>query len=134
MNITQTSLKVLLFKGKANTFDCWGPKFLARARKKKTSTIFLGGTVIPSETACEAVLLVAEASRTDALKKIIKDFDLNSSAYDELIMLMDDSSDGGKIAFQLGNNVCTVANSNGDAKLASWDRLIVKYRPSTAPR
>ena len=133
MNIAETSLKVLLFNGKASTFEYWGPKFEARARKKKTSPIFLGSTVVPSETAYEAVLLVAEASRTDAQKKTIKDFDLNSAAYDELIMSMDDSSDGGKIAFQLVNNAHTVANPNGDAKLA-WDRLTAKYRPSTAPR
>ena len=66
INITKTSLEVLLFNGKANTFDYWGPMFLARARKKKTSPIFLGSTVIPSEMAYEAVILVDEASRTDA--------------------------------------------------------------------
>ena len=119
IHIAETSLKVLLFNGKASTFEYWGPKFEARARKKKTSPIFLGSTVVPSETAYhEAVLLVAEASRTDAQKKTIKDFDLNSLAYDELIMSMDDSTDGGKIAFQLVNNAYTAANSNGDAKLA----------------
>ena len=92
MNIAKTSLKVLIFNGKANTFDYWGPKFVARAQKKKTSTIFLGSTVVPSQIAYEAALLVPEASRTDAQKKTIKDFDLssNSSAYDELIMSMDD--------------------------------------------
>ena len=117
MNIAETSLKVLLFNGKASTFEYWGPKFEARARKKKTSPIFLGSTVVPSETAYEAVLLVAKASRTDAQKKTVKDFDLNSLAYDELMMSMDGSTDGGKIAFQLVNNSCTAANPNGDAKL-----------------
>ena len=53
MNIAETSLKVLLFNGKASTFEYWGPKFEARAQKKKTSPIFLGCIVIPSETAYE---------------------------------------------------------------------------------
>ena len=110
-----------------------GTKFRARARKKKTSISFLGSTVVPSETAYEKALPVPEASGTDAQRKPIKDFDLSSLAYDELILSMDDSMDGGKIAFQLVNNSCTVANPNGDAKLVC-DRLIAKHRPSTALR
>ena len=121
MNIAETSLEVLLFNGRANSIYYWGPKFLATAQKKKTSPIFPGTTVIPSEMEYEAALLVPEASRTEAQKKTITDFDLNSAAYDELIMSMNDSCDGGRIAFQLVNNAYTLANPNGDAKLA-WDK------------
>ena len=46
---------------------------------------------------------------------------------------MDDLTDGGRIAFQLVNNSRSVDNQNCDAKIA-WDRLVVKYEPSTAPR
>ena len=48
-------------------------------------------------------------------------------------MSMNDSSDEGRIVFQIINNANTLANLNGDAKFA-LDRLIAKYRPSTAPR
>ena len=46
---------------------------------------------------------------------------------------MDDLTDGGRIAFQLMNNYCFVDNPNSNASI-SWDRLVAKYRPSTAPR
>ena len=55
----------------------------------------------PSESAYEAARLVVEATKSDAQKKTFKDFDLNSSAFDELIMSMDDSTDVGKIASRL---------------------------------
>ena len=63
----------------------------------------------------------------------MEDFGLNNSAYGDLMMLMDDSTDGGKLASHLVNNSYTTANPNGDAKLV-WDRLEPKYRPSAALR
>ena len=110
MDITETSLKVLLFNGKASNYDYWSPKFAARAHKKKTSPIFLGTTLVPPKSENNAALLIAEASRTDAQKKTTKDFDLNSSAYNELILSMDSGTNGGKISFELVHNSCTDAN------------------------
>ena len=112
----------MLFNGKTSTYDYWNPKFAARACKKKTPPIFLAATLVPPESGNDAALLVAKASRTDALKKTIRYLDLNSLACDELIMSMDISIDKAKIAFQLVHNSCTAANPNGDAKIA-WDRL-----------
>ena len=131
--IAETSLEVLLFNGKAIIFNYWSPKFVARYCKKKTSSIFLGNPLVPPKSEYDAALLITQASRTDPQRKTMKDFYLNSSDYDELVMSMDDSTDGGKIAFHLVNNSCMAANPSGYAKV-SCDSLELKYRPSTAPR
>ena len=91
--IAESSLKVLLFNAKASTFGYCSPKFAARARKKKTSPIFLGAALVPSESEYVAALLIAEAGRTNHQEKTIKDFGLNSSAYDGLMMSMYNSTD-----------------------------------------
>ena len=115
--IAKTSLKVLLFNDKASTYDYWNPKFAAKG-KKKTFPVFLGTTLVPPKSEYDAALLIVEASsRTDHQKKTIKCFDLNSSAYDELIMSINSSTDGDKIAFQLVHNSRSVINPDGDARL-----------------
>ena len=61
------------------------------------------------------------------------DFGLNTDVYHDFILLMDVSTDGGRIAFQLVNNSTSDENPSGNAKI-SWDRMVAKYKPSTTPR
>ena len=101
MDITEASLKVLLCNGKASTYDYWSPKFATRACTKKTSPIFLGAKLVPPKNGNDTALLIIEGTRTDVQKKTTKDFDLYSSAYNELIMATYSNADKGKIAFSL---------------------------------
>ena len=112
MNITETSFKILLFNSKASSFTFWNPKFKTRAQKKKTCHIYLGTVAVPSENAHEAALLIDKASRNMTQNKTIKDFDLNSAAFYGLIMSMNDSTGGGRIAFQLMDSSCSIDNPN----------------------
>ena len=134
MNIIKTSFKILLFNGKASAYIFLELKFKARAWKKKVAPIYMGTVTVPTESDYNAVLLVVDEDACIATKKKnVKDFEPNTDAFDDLILSMDVSTDGGRIAFQLVNNSTLDENPNENAKIA-WDRMTAKYKPSTAPR
>ena len=62
------------------------------------------------------------------------DFDLNTAAYDDLIISMNMSANEGRIAFQLVNNSTSDENPSGNNAKIAWDRIVAEYKLSTAPR
>ena len=89
---------------------------------------------VPTEIDYNAALLVMDEDTHSAAKnKTVKDFELNTAAFDDLILSMHVPADGGRIAFHLVNNSTLDENPNDSTKIA-WDRMVAKYKPSTAPR
>ena len=67
----------------------------------------------------------------DPDKKIIKLGELNKLAYEDIILLTNTSSSGGKVAFGLVKNTKSEDFPKRNCKVA-WDRLVSKYAPHTA--
>ena len=86
------------------------------------------------QVSCSSSLLVVDKTAwSTAKKKTTVGFELNTAAYDDLMVSMDVSTNGGRIAFQIVNNSTSDENPIGNAKIA-WDRMAAKSKLSTAPR
>ena len=64
-------------------------------------------------------------------KKIVKLGELNELAYEDLILLINNSSSAGKVAVGLVMNAKSEDFPEGNCKVA-WDRLVSKYALHTA--
>lgn len=114
---------VLDFDGKANNWEGWSEKFLARAKRKGYKELLMGTKAIPTKDALAA-------DQVDP--KDVEIGDLNEEAFEDIILSIDHSKPTGKIAFSLVRNCKNSDFPEGNCKLA-WDRLIAKYAPHTAP-
>jgi hypothetical protein len=65
-------------------------------------------------------------------KKLAITADMNELAYKELILLIDDKTSSGKVAFNLVKGCRNKDYADGNANMA-WERLKNKFEPSPAP-
>ena len=126
----ETAIKTILFSGKKSDFVYWKGKPVARSHKSKYGGILTGDIKIPTKVEYQDAL--KKSPQDDSSKDIVKRYELGISAYDDLILSMDDSKKSGKVAYSIIANATTTDNPDGDAALA-WKRLIPKYTPQTAP-
>ena len=123
-----TSIRVLPFSGKTSDWKIWSRKFLARANRKGYKVLLLGKAKIPTES--EFTLAEAQANSTE--NKIVKAWDLNEFAFEEILLSIEGQTTAGKVAFNLVDNCTTSDQPDGNCRLA-WERLTNKYAPQTAP-
>lgn len=121
----ETSIRVILFSGKKQDWSGWEERFLAKARRKGFKDILLGKVTIPKSTA--TIDLTTDAGK--ALQKIV---DSNDMAYEQLILSMDITKSGGKVAFGIIKGSKSADYEDGNGTVA-WTRLLNKYSPKTAP-
>ena len=120
-----TSIKVIIFKGKALQWPTWKEKYLARARRKGYKEIYKGTVEVPDDDFDIDASAVDAAELTDAREK-------NELAYEDLILAIDDETDAGRVAFSIVRMAKTRKLKDGDARLA-WSRLCDKYESKSAP-
>jgi len=134
MSTDEKSLRIIEFSGKAEHWDVWSEKFLARGKRKGYAKLLLckknevGVDKIPTTSE----LAVAESGGTEADKRVVKVGELNEFAYEDLILSINGNLTSGKVAFNLVKNCKSESYPEGNCKLA-WDRLTNKYAPKTAP-
>ena len=129
MSAAEKSIKVIGFTGKTRDFRPWKSKFMARGNKKKYTQILDGTLKVPKKDDYDT----ANVDSPDATQKdIISRYELNSSAYDDLILAMDTETTYGMVAFAIVDGAKTADNPMGDAHEA-WTKLTKKYAPETAP-
>ena len=88
-----THLKKILFldfDGKANNWEGWSEKFLARAKRKGYKELLMGTKAIPTKDALAA-------DQVDP--KDVEIGDLNEEAFEDIILSIDHSKPTAKIAF-----------------------------------
>ena len=118
--------KIIEFDGKG--FKIWARKFLARANRKGYKKLLTGTTPIPTITQFEA----SEDEANDAKKTIVKNWNLNELAFEDLLLSINTKTSSGTTAFNLVDTCTTSDQPDGNCKIA-WDRLVSKYQPKTAP-
>ena len=120
------SIRVIEFKG--TNFPQWNSKQLARANRRHTKGILLGTIKIPTKGEYELALAVAEADRNPGQLKTIENYELNTLAYDDLVLSMNSETKKGMAAWTLVDNAVTTANPDGDAAMA-YKKLRNRYMP-----
>ena len=78
----------------------------------------LGTNKIPTKTEYAATVAVDDASRSAPWKETTEDFDLNSRAFEDLIIAMNGSSNTGRVAWSLVDGAKTTDLPDGDSALA----------------
>ena len=120
----ESSIRVISFNGKKTEWEAFEERFLAKAARKGYKAVLLGE--IPVHKKDEMI------DETEDGKKKKRAKEMNEIAYTELILSMDPKKSAGKVAFKLVKGTKTEEFPDGNAKIA-WERLIKKYRPSSAP-
>ena len=133
MALSEQSIKVILFDGKKESWNIWEEKHLARAKKKGFKDVLLETAVVPKD----GEDLEEKASDNDVTKKekkMLREMKTqNELAHDDLIVSMDDSKSGGKVAFNIIRNTKDKKDyPHGNAKVA-WEKLKKKCAPTSAP-
>ena len=90
--------------------------------------ILTGKVAVPSQVDFDALMLVAEASRTTTNEDSIKHYMPNTRAYKDLLMAMDVSQRQGKLIFTKVYIAKTIANTQGNVVVA-WQRIEQKFAP-----
>ena len=110
----------------------WAEKYLACAKKKGFKDVLMEKAVTSKDDA----ELEDEANDSADVKKNKKKLremkEMNELAYDDLIMSMDGTKSGGKVAFNIIKNTKTEEYPDGNASIA-WQKLKKKYAPMSAP-
>ena len=127
-SLEQKSIKVIEFTGKDKDWKIWSRKFLAQANRKGYKKLLSGATAIPTESEYTA----AAGGSTDAEKLTVKLWQLNELAFEEILLSINGQTKQGKIAFNLVDNCTTAEQPECNCKI-SWERLVHKYAPKTAP-
>ena len=134
MSTEDKSLRVIEFSGKRADWDAWSTKFLARASRKGYLKLLTGKGVTAGvdkiPTLAEYELAVLGSSDDD--KKIAKVGELNSLAFEDIVLSINATSAKGKVAFSLVKNCKSDDFPEGNSRLA-WDRMKRKYQPHTVP-
>ena len=118
--------KIIEFDGKG--FKIWARKFLARANRKGYKKLLTGTTPIPTIAQFRA----SEDEANDAKKTIVKNWNLNELAFEDLLLSINTKTSSGTTAFNLVDTCTSSDQPDGNCKIA-WDRLVSKYQPKTAP-
>ena len=104
--------KIIEFDGKG--FKIWARKFLARANRKGYKKFLTGTTPIPTLTEFQA----SEDEGDAAKKAIVKNWNLNELAFEDLLLSINTNTSSGTTAFNLVDT-CTSSNQpDGNFKIA----------------
>ena len=122
------SICVINFSGRTSDWEGWSEKFLARSKKKGYKKFLTGKDDIP--TAEEYEKAVADVRESG--DNIIKFNGLNEETFEDIVLSISHAKRQNKIAFSLIENCKSAEYSAGNCKL-SWDPLVAKYLPKTAP-
>jgi hypothetical protein len=120
-------IKVIPFNGKSEEWPTWSEKFLAKARRYGFKDLFLGKVKVPRTDEDYDV-------ESEEEKKLTIAADMNELAYTEQILLIDDKTSSGKVAFNLvkGCKNKDYADANANESMA-LERLKNMFEPSSAP-
>ena len=119
---SETSIKVVMFNGEKWEWTTWIEKFLARGMAKGYYEVVAGEVTIPTASEDPTKL-------TSEQKKILKK---NIEAYGDLVLSMNTSTAGGRVAFNIIKSSKTDEYPKGNAAVA-MAHLKRKYEPTTAP-
>jgi hypothetical protein len=86
-----STIRVIPFYGKSQEWPTWSEKFLAKARRYGFKDVLLGKVRTDEDYDMES----------EERKKLTIAADMNELAYTELILLIDDKTSSGKVAFNL---------------------------------
>jgi hypothetical protein len=100
-------------------------KFLAKARRYGFKDALLGDSNVPKTD--ENYDMGSEEGKMLTIAA-----DMNEIAYTELILLIDNKTSSGKVAFNLVKGCKNKDYADGNASMA-WERLKNKFEPSSAP-
>ena len=106
--------------------------FLAKSRRLGLKKILLGTVVIALGTEYAAALIVDEANRTTDHTKTIENYELNTRAFEDLILAIDGSLNAVRVAWSLVEGSKTMDLPDGDAALA-FKNIRENYAPQLAP-
>jgi gag-polypeptide of LTR copia-type len=123
----EVSTRVLMFSGRAKDFPPWEEKYKARETIKGLGEMLVlpKGVVIPKAS--------DELDPNDPDEaKLIELREKNKKAYSNLVCSMDTGTAAGNVAFQLVRSSKSVDYPDGHTP-TSWEKLMGKYRPKTAP-
>mmetsp|Transcript_11032 Transcript_11032/g.16141 ORF Transcript_11032/g.16141 Transcript_11032/m.16141 type:complete len:162 (+) Transcript_11032:416-901(+) len=127
-SLKQKSIKVIEFSGKEKDWKIWSRKFLAQANRKGYKNLLTGKEKIPSESAYDS----AKGKKDSKEKETRRLWKLNELAFEDILLSINGTTQADKIAFNLVDNCTTSEQLDGDSKM-TWDRLVHKYSPKTAP-
>jgi hypothetical protein len=120
-----STIRVIPFYGNSEEWPTWSEKFLSKSRLYGFKDVLLGKFKVPMTD--EDYDMESEEG-----KKLTIAADMNELAYTELILLIDDKTSSGKVAFNLVKDCKNKDYSDGNANMA-WERLKHKFEPSSAP-
>jgi hypothetical protein len=120
-----STIKVISFYGKSEEYPSWSEMFLAKARRYGFKDVILGKVKVPMTD--EDYDMDSEEG-----KKLTIAADMNELAFTELILLIDDKTSSGRVAFNLVKGCKKKGYADGNASMA-WERLKNKFEPSPAP-
>ena len=109
----EESIRVLVFNGKKEDWPAWEEKFLAKATRKAIKTILVDDTIVIPKS---DEVLSAEDVEKLAIRK------MNEIAYSELILSIDTTQSGGKVAFSIVKGSKSTDYKDGNANKA-WKGL-----------
>jgi hypothetical protein len=118
-------INVILFYGKSEEWPTWSEKVLAKARRYGFKDLLLGKVKVPKTD--EDYNMESEEGKTLTIIA-----DMNKLAYTELILLIEDKTSSGKVAFNLVKGSKNKDYASGNASMA-WERSKNKFEPSSAP-
>ena len=104
--------KIIEFDGKG--FKIWARKFMARANRKGYKKLLNGTTKIPTIAEFEA----SEDEADDAKKLIVKNWNLNELAFEDLLLSINTKISPGTTSFNLIDTCTTSDQPDGNCKIA----------------
>jgi enhancing lycopene biosynthesis protein 2 len=108
----KSTVKLVIFNGKSESWDHWEFGFIARAVIYKYDEILSGDETSPTQAAYKAL----DKASTDAdVKQLIVNYKANSLAYSRLVSSMDMKGDSCRVAIGLLRNCRTTNFPAGDA-------------------
>jgi len=113
-------ITIIPFDGTTKQWKIWSTKFLARARRKGYKGILTGSIKAPKDNV-----------RTQLTEEQEKNKELNTIAYEDIILSIDGNKATGRVAFRLVETA-TTGIKDGNAHEA-WQKLKDKYQPDKAP-
>ena len=121
------SLKAVQFSGKHQDWDTWRDHFYARSAVYRYDGLLRGLVTVPSKA--DYVKIKEDTTDADE-KRLLQAYQMNSSAYGQLLTSMSMTTADGKVAFNIVRQAITTDLPHGDAKLA-MQRLDDYYHPKT---
>ena len=129
----EQTLKVILFDGKKKNWDIWEEMFLARAQKKGYKKVIFGTAEIPSDDEDLEDKIDDVEAVTAKKKKLRENKELNELAYSDMMLCIDTSKAGGRVAFNIIKGSKDPKKFSGGNVKVAYDRLKKKYNPTSAP-